>query len=114
VSLVTEEFSGFLVDEMKPRAGETDDGQIGIGTGGIGTGLVRRGRRKLMLYVSAQPWTFEKDMSAHTPEYAELAERVTSVWLRSWTVRKGNESFLTLLVMAGARGGVSLSSTNAG
>jgi hypothetical protein len=87
VSLVAEEFSGFLVDEMKPRAGETDDGQIGIGTGGIGTGLVRRGRRKPMLHVGAQPWTFEKDMSAHTPEYAELAERVTSVWLRSWTVQ---------------------------
>jgi hypothetical protein len=66
-SLVAQEFSGFLVDEMKPGAGETDDGHIGIGTGGIGTGLVlRRGRRKPMLYVGAQPRTFEKDVSAHT------------------------------------------------
>ena len=89
-SFLAQEFSGFLVDEMKPGAGEADDGHIGIrtggiGTGGIGTGLVlRRGRRKPMLYVGAQPWTFEKDMSAHTRKYAEPARRVTSVWLRSW------------------------------
>ena len=63
---LAQEFSGFPVDEMKPGAGEADDGHIGMGTGGIGTGLVlRRGRRKPMLYVGAQPWTFEKDMSAH-------------------------------------------------
>ena len=31
VSVLTEEFSGFLVDEMKPGAGEADDGHIGIG-----------------------------------------------------------------------------------
>src|SRR6266566_6484974 len=84
-SFLAQEFSGFLVDEMKPGAGEADDGHIGIrtggiGTGGIGTGLVlRRGRRKPMLYVGAQPWTFEKDMSAHTRKYAEPARRVTSV-----------------------------------
>jgi len=65
-SLVAQESSGFLVDEMKPGAGEADDGHIGIGTGGIGTGVVlRRGRRKPMLYVGAQPWAFEKDVSAH-------------------------------------------------
>jgi hypothetical protein len=70
---------------MKPGAGETDDGHIGIGTGGTGAGLVlRRGRRKPMLYVGAQPWTFEKDMSAHAREYAGLARRIISVWLRSW------------------------------
>ncbi len=85
-SFLAQEFSGFLVDEMKPGAGEADDGHIGIGTAGIGTGLVLwRGRRKPMLYVGAQPWTFEKDMSAHRAEYAELARRVTSVWLRSWS-----------------------------
>jgi hypothetical protein len=84
-SLVAEEFSGFLLDEMKPGAGEADDGHIGIGTGGIGTGLVlRRDRWKPMLHVGAQPWTFEKDMSAHPRKYAALARRVTSVWLRSW------------------------------
>jgi hypothetical protein len=84
-SFLAQEFSGFLVDEMKPGVGEADDGRIGIGTGGIGTGLVRRGRRKPMLYVGAQPRTFEKDMSAHTREYAEAARWVTSVWLRSWS-----------------------------
>ena len=87
-SFLAQEFSGFLVDEMKPGAGEADDGHIGIRTGGIGTGLVlRRRRRKPMLYVGAQPWTFEKDMSAHTRKYAEPARRVTSVWLRSWGFR---------------------------
>jgi hypothetical protein len=85
-SLVAEEFSGFLVDEMKPGAGEADDGHIGMGTGGIGTGLVlRRDRWKPMLHVGAQPWTFEENMSAHPRKYAELARRVTSVWLRSWS-----------------------------
>ena len=78
-SVLAEEFSGFLVDEMKPGAGEADDGRIGIGTG-----LVRRGLRKPMLHVRAQPWAFEKDMPAHRREYAELARRVTSVCLRSW------------------------------
>ena len=78
VSVLTEEFSGFLVDEMKPGAGEADDGHIRIGTG-----VVRRGLRKPMLHVRAQPWAFEKDMPAHRREYAELARRVTSVCLRS-------------------------------
>ena len=86
-SVLAEEFAGFLVDEMKPGAGEADDGRIGIGTG-----LVRRGLRKPMLYVRAQPRTFEKDMSAHSREYAKLVRRVTSVCLRSWgpwRARKG-------------------------
>jgi hypothetical protein len=60
-SVPTEEFPGFLVDEMKPGAGETGDGRVGIG---IRLAL-RRGLRKPMLYVRAQPWAFEKDMPAH-------------------------------------------------
>lgn len=84
-SVLAEEFSGFLVDEMKPGTGEADDGHMGIGTGLI----LRRGCRKPMLHVGAQPRAFEKDMSAHTREYAELAWRVTSVWLRSWKVPAG-------------------------
>jgi len=32
-SVLAEEFSGFLVDEMKPGTGEADDGHMGIGTG---------------------------------------------------------------------------------
>jgi hypothetical protein len=101
-SFLAQELSGFLVDEMKPGAGEADDGHIGTGTSGIGTGLVlRRGRRKPMLYVGAQPWTFEKDMSAHAREYAGLARRVISVWLRScglgsWGLG-GSEKHPTLL-----------------
>jgi hypothetical protein len=78
-SVLAEEFAGFLVDEMKPGAGEADDGRIGIGIG-----VVRRGLRKPMLHVRAQQRAFEKDMSAHGWEYAELARRVTSVCLRSW------------------------------
>jgi len=58
-SLVAQEFPGFLVDEMKPGAGETDDGPVRIGL------VLRRGRRKPMLHVGAQPRAFEKDMSAH-------------------------------------------------
>lgn len=84
-SVLTEEFSGFLVDEMKPGAGEADDGHIGIGF------VLRRGLRKPMLYVRAQPWAFEKDMPAHKQKYAELARRVTSVWLRSWRVPAGEK-----------------------
>jgi len=44
-----------------------------------------------MLHVGAQPWAFEKDMPAHSGEYAELAQRVTSVGLRSsgWGKRPG-------------------------
>ena len=84
-SVLAEEFSGFLVDEMKPGTGEADDGHMGIGTGLI----LRRGCRKPMLHVGAQPRAFEKDMPAHTREYAELAWRVTSVWLRSWKVPAG-------------------------
>jgi hypothetical protein len=38
----------------------------------MGIGLVlRRGIRKPMLYVRAQPWAFEKDMPAHRRKYAE-------------------------------------------
>ena len=74
---LAQEFPGFLVDEMKPGAGEADDGPVRIGL------VIRRGLRKPMLHVHAQPWTFEKDMSAHRREYAELARRVTSVCLRS-------------------------------
>jgi hypothetical protein len=59
-SVLAEEFAGFLVDKMKPGAGETDDGCIGIGTGFV----LRRGVRKPMLHVRAQPRAFEKDMSA--------------------------------------------------
>jgi hypothetical protein len=47
---------------MKPGAGQADDGNIRIGP------VLRGGRRKPMLYVGAQPWTFEKDMSAHGRE----------------------------------------------
>ena len=65
------------MDEMKPGAGETDDGHIGIGT------VLRRGLRKPMLHVRAQPGALEKDMSAHRRKYAEPARRVTSVCLRS-------------------------------
>jgi hypothetical protein len=83
-SVLAEEFPGFLVDEMKPGAGETDDGRIGIGIGLV----LRRDFRKPMLYVRAQPWAFEKDMSAHRREYAEPARRVTSGCLRSWGVGK--------------------------
>ena len=61
-SVLAEEFSGFLVDEMKPGTGEADDGHMGIGTGLI----LRRGCRKPMLHVGAQPRAFEKDMPAHT------------------------------------------------
>ena len=88
-SVLAEEFSGFLVNEMKPGAGETDDGHIGIGTGLV----LRRGRRKPMLYVRAQPWTSEKDMSAHhTGNMQKLAWPVTSVWLRSWRVSAGEKA----------------------
>jgi hypothetical protein len=86
-SVLAQEFSGLLVDEMQPGAGEADDGRIGIG---IGLAF-RRGFRKPMLHVRAQPGTFEEDMPAHTGEYAELARRVTSVCLRSlgpWPGRK--------------------------
>jgi hypothetical protein len=52
--------------------------------------------------VHAQPWTFEKDMSAHRPEYAELARRVTSVCLRSWKVPAGGKQAVGLSkVLAG-------------
>ena len=54
------------MDEMKPGAGEADDGRIGIGIG-----LVRRGVRKPMLHIRAQPRAFEKDMSAHRRDYAK-------------------------------------------
>ena len=83
-SRFAQEFSGFLVDEMKPGAGEADDGPVRIGP------VLRRGLRKPMLHVHAQPWTFEKDMPAHPGEYAELARRVTSVCLRSSGRRKAS------------------------
>ena len=47
------------MDEMKPGAGEADDGHIRIGL------VLRWGLRKPMLHVRAQPWAFEKDMPAH-------------------------------------------------
>ena len=78
-SVLAEKFAGLLVDEMKPGAGEADDGRVGIGTG-----LVRRGLRKPMLHIRAQPRAFEKDVSAHSCEYAKLVRPVTSVCLRSW------------------------------
>ena len=88
-SLVAQEPAGFLVNEMKPGAGETDDGHIGIGTGLV----LRRGRRKPMLYVRAQPWTSEKDRSAHhSGNMQKLAWRVTSVWLRSWRGPAGEKA----------------------
>ena len=62
-SVLAEKFAGLLVDEMKPGAGEADDGRVGIGTG-----LVRRGLRKPMLHIRAQPRAFEKDVSAHRRE----------------------------------------------
>jgi len=77
-SVLAEKFAGLLVDEMKPGAGEADDGRVGIGTG-----LVRRGRRKPVLHIRAQLRAFEKDMSAHGHEYAKLVRPVTSVCLRS-------------------------------
>lgn len=52
------------MDEMKPGAGETDDGPVRVGA------VLRRGRRKPMLYVGAQPWAFEKNMTAHMGGYA--------------------------------------------
>ena len=85
MSVLTEEFSGFLVDEMKPGAGEADDGHIRIGL------VLRRSLRKPMLHVRAQPWAFEKNMPAHKRKYAELARRVTSVCLRSWRVPAGEK-----------------------
>ena len=63
---------------MKPGAGETDDGRIEIGTGLV----LRRGLRKPMLHVRAQPWAFEKNMSAHRRNMPSLRGRVTSVCLR--------------------------------
>ena len=63
VSFLAEKFAGLLVDEMKPGAGEADDGRIGIGIG-----LVRRGVREPMLHIRAQPGAFEKDVSAHRRE----------------------------------------------
>ena len=85
-SVLAEEFSGFLVDEMKPGAGEADDRRIGIGLG-----FVRRGVRKPMLHVRAQPRAFKKDVAAHSREYAKPAQPVTSVCLRSlgpWRAEK--------------------------
>jgi hypothetical protein len=79
-SVLAEKLVGFLVDQMKPGAGEADDGRIGIGIG-----LVRRGGvRKPMLHVRAQPRAFEKDVAAHSREYAKPVRPVTSVCLRSW------------------------------
>ena len=66
MSVLTEEFSGFLVDEMKPGAGEADDGHIRIGL------VLRRSLRKPMLHVRAQPWAFEKDMPAHSGNMPNL------------------------------------------
>ena len=60
-SFLAEKFAGLLVDEMKPRTGQADDGCIG-------TGLVRRGVRKPVLHIRAQPRAFEKDVSAHSGE----------------------------------------------
>ena len=72
-SLRAQELPGFLVDEMKPGAGETDDRHIRIGL------ILRRGRREPMLHVAAQPRAFEKDMSAHPAFMAGPLARVTSV-----------------------------------
>ena len=52
-----------LVDEMKPGAGEADDGRIDTGTG-----FIRRGLRKPMLHIRAELRAFEKDVSAHRRE----------------------------------------------
>ena len=77
-SVLAEEFSGFLVDEMKPGAGEANDGRIGIGTRFV----LRRRLRKPMLHVRAQPRAF----AAHRRNMPSLRGRVTSVCLRSWAV----------------------------
>jgi hypothetical protein len=69
-SVLAEKLPGFLVDEMKPGAGETDDGRIGIGIG-----LVWRGVREPMLHIRAQPGAFEKDMSAHRGNMQNLCGR---------------------------------------
>ena len=69
-SVLAEKFAGLLVDEMKPGAGEADDGRVGIGTG-----LVRRGRRKPVLHIRAQLRAFEKDMSAHGGNMQNLRGR---------------------------------------
>ena len=54
---IVHERTGFLVDEMKPGAGQTDHGQIEIGIGGV----LQRGRRKPVLHVHAGPRALEKD-----------------------------------------------------
>jgi hypothetical protein len=86
-SVLAEKLPGFLVDEMKPGAGEADDGRIRIGIG-----FVRRGVRKPMLHVRAQPRAFEKDMAAHRREYVKLVRPVTSVCLRSWRGPAGGDA----------------------
>jgi len=73
VSLLAQELAGFLVDEMKPGAGEADDAHMRVGL------VLRRGRRKPMLHVGTQPWTFEKDMSAHGRNMQGPPRRVPSV-----------------------------------
>ena len=82
-SVLAEELAGFLMDEMKPGAGEANDGRIGIGIGLV----LRRGLGKPMLHVRAQPWAFEKDMSAHRRNMQNPPRRVTSVCLRRWRFR---------------------------
>jgi hypothetical protein len=69
-SIFAQKLPGFLVDEMKPGAGETDDGRIGIGIG-----LVWRGVREPMLHIRAQPRAFEKDMSPHRGNMQNLCGR---------------------------------------
>ena len=82
-SVLAEELPGFLVDEMKPGAGKANDGHIGIGIGLV----LRRGLGKPMLHVRAQPWAFEKDMSAHRRNMQKPPRRVTSVCWRRWRFR---------------------------
>lgn len=58
-SVLAEKLAGFLVDEMKPGAGEADDRHIGVGL------AFRGGFRKPMLNVGAQLGAFEENMTAH-------------------------------------------------
>ena len=80
--ILAQELAGFLVDEMKPGAGQTDHRRIEIGIGLV----LRRGRRKPVLHVDAQPRALEKNMPAHHRKYAKLDRPVTSVCLRSLRV----------------------------
>ena len=60
MSVLAEKLPGFLVDEMKPGAGEADDRHIGVRL------VLRGGFRKPMLNIRAQLRAFEKDVTTHS------------------------------------------------